>query len=150
MQANVDWIQRCKDAEKGGHGIALHGTDGLVYGMIVEGDGIVLKNRTLPLRGVRATVDSVGSLQRQFAPAKMLAFGILGATKKVDNREVYFAVDAGTDGVAWSLRGTDQAKARKFAMTLNTLAARAAVPAVVPPPTAEPYTDVPDQIRKLD
>lgn len=121
LLADTKWVKRVRKAERSGHGILLHRKDApTLYGMILEGDCLVLKNRTMPLRGAWATVDSAGSLQRQFAPAKMLAFGILGATKRVDNREVYFAVDAGTDGVAWCVQGRDQPKARVFAMKINT------------------------------
>jgi len=149
LKANAEWEKRVKAAEKAGSGVRLRGQSALLfYGIIIEDDQIVLRNKTMALAGARASVDSMGEVKRQFAPAKLMAFGLLGATKKVDARDLVFAIEATDDGVVWKINPDDQMKARQFAMKINTLA-KQAEPEGRGPESVGANGDIPDQIRKL-
>lgn len=95
---------------------------------------------------VTATVDN--EVKRQFAPAKLLALGIFGATKK--RGQVYITVEGHDFHTFGTLTSRNEKNARKFAAKVNTIA-RQLPPdeAPAPPEQASGTDDVADQIRKL-
>ncbi len=58
------------------------------------------KNRgeeSVALIGVQLEVNGTGQISKQFSAGRMLALGVLGASKKVDDRKLYLVVQ-GTGG----------------------------------------------------
>lgn len=93
---------------------------------------------------VTATVDN--DVKRQFAPAKMLAIGIFGVTKK--RGAIYITVESETFHSFGTVTRNNEKGARKFAAEVNK-AARQIPPPPAPAVPAEGPIDAADQIRKL-
>jgi hypothetical protein len=93
---------------------------------------------------VTATVSD--EVKRQFAPAKMLALGVFGVTKK--RGAIYITVEGESFHTFGTLTSKDDKSARKFAAEVNKLAKQQPAPAALGSAAGETL-DAADQIRKL-
>jgi len=111
-------------------------------------DGIETHDGVFPLsKEVTATVDN--EVKRQFAPAKLLAFGVLGATKK--RGDIYLTVEGYSFHSFATVTFRNAKGARNFAAKVNGVA-RQLPPSQesTPEPQAkEAEADVTEQIRRL-
>jgi len=92
---------------------------------------------------VTATVDN--EVKRQFAPGKLLALGVLGATKK--RGEIYLTVEGQNFHSFGTVTFRNEKGARKFAAKVNSVARQLAV--APEGEGGEEGADVTEQIRKL-
>lgn len=115
---------------------------------MIRDDRILYRDKSCALGGAHAEVTTAGDLHRQFAPAKLLAFGLLGATKKKDTREVYLAVESTDGGFLAEVAPDRQKAAREIAVKINALG-KQLQPAALATSEAATNGDIPDQIRKL-
>jgi hypothetical protein len=93
---------------------------------------------------VTATV--ADEVKRSFAPAKMLALGVFGVTKK--RGAIYITVEGESLHTFGTIASKDDKSARKFAAEVNKLAKQQPAP-VTAPASAPEALDSADQIRKL-
>ena len=99
---------------------------------------------------VTASVDN--EVKRQFAPAKLLAFGVLGATKKRGG--VYLTVEGHNFHSFGTITFRNERAAKKFAAKVNSTA-RQLLPSTPTPsdesstPSAAADDDPTDQLRKF-
>jgi large subunit ribosomal protein L7/L12 len=111
-------------------------------------DSIETHDGVFPLsKEVTATVDN--EVKQQFAPAKLLALGVLGATKK--RGEIYLTVEGHSFHCFATVTFRNVKGARNFAAKVNGIA-RQLPPSqdnAVGPRVEEAVADVTDQIRKL-
>jgi hypothetical protein len=111
-------------------------------------DSVETHDGVFPLsKEVTATVDN--EVKQQFAPAKLLALGVLGATKKRGG--VYLTVEGYNFHSFATVTFRNEKAARKFAARLNGVA-RQLPPSEMSAPESqakESATDVTEQIRKL-
>jgi len=109
-------------------------------------DSIQTHDGEFPLtHEVTATV--ADEVKRQFAPAKMLALGVFGVTKK--RGAIYITVEGESFHTFGTLTSKDDKSARKFAAEVNKLAKQQPAPATPPAPAAAEPLDPADQVRKL-
>jgi Short C-terminal domain len=111
-------------------------------------DSLETHDGVFPLSNeVTATVEN--EVKRQFAPGKLLALGVLGATKK--RGEIYLTVEGNNFHSFGTVTFRNEKGARKFAAKVNSVA-RQLEPSqkVAPEPdSGEESADVTEQIRKL-
>lgn len=111
-------------------------------------DSLETHDGVFPLSNeVTATVDN--EVKRQFAPGKLLALGVLGATKK--RGEIYLTVEGNSFHSFGTVTFRNEKGARKFAAKVNSVARQLAPSQEISPEPASggERGDVADQIRKL-
>lgn len=122
-------------------------------GVVIRGDRVEHKGKSLPLAGAHATVDSAGEIDKRITATRLVLTGpfALAFRKKKDKRELYLMIEGDGDAFVVEVDPKKGAEARKFAAKLNTAASRATASAPTPAPPSEssPSTSVADELKKL-
>lgn len=77
---------------------------------------------SVSLAGAHVDVNATGQLSRGFSGAGMLAFGVLGASKKQDSRRLFIVVQGTDGGLVVPVSPESHQAALSFAVKINVLA----------------------------
>jgi hypothetical protein len=91
----------------------------------IDGRRLLSEERSYPLIGAKASVETAGNIERRITATRLLLTGplALGLRKKTDSRALYLIIE----GPGWSLplklNPQTEAQARAFAAEINAIAA---------------------------